>query len=91
MNGYRAPTPRPVMVIAAIAMAAVTFGLFVVVPAQMAAGGARTPTSIASTKAVPAASEVAIIPLRIEVIGERESKTAFDRVHRVQPKQNRAS
>ena len=91
MNHYKTSIPRTAVGVAAIAMAAITFGLFIVVPAQMAAGSAKNYPAMAMQTAAPVATEVAINPARIEVVGRREDRTAFEPVPQIQPKSNHAS
>lgn len=86
MNGYPAPTHRTAFGFAAMALSAMTFGIFVVVPAQLDQGTGTTPASFAAKAAAPAASEVVISPARIEVFGEREEKTAFEPGPQARPK-----
>ncbi len=76
MNRFDNSTPRIACGIAAVAMTAMTLGLLVVVPTKMDSGS-RDAVSLATAKAVtPAATEVAISPERIEVVGVREANVA---------------
>lgn len=86
MNRYPAPTHRTAFGFAAMALSAMTFGIFVVLPAKMDQGTGTMPASFAAKAAPPAASEVVISPARIEVVGEREEKTAFEPIPQARPK-----
>lgn len=69
MNSYEPETPRALFATAAIALTAITLGVFVVMPAHFDSGFAPA-TTLASAPATPAAPiEVAISPARIDVIG----------------------
>jgi len=71
MNPYQISTPRAALVIAAIALTALTLGVSVVAPAKMDSGSAEVRT--AAQKTVTATPIQAVIdPARIEVIGVRE-------------------
>ena len=76
MNRYPSSTPRAAFGITAIALTALTIGLAVVVPARMSPGYPAAGTVPAAQAVAPAATEVAIIPGRITVIGVRESTVA---------------
>jgi hypothetical protein len=76
MNRYPSSTPRTAFGITAIALTALTIGLAVVVPARMSPGYPAVGTVLAAQAVAPAATEVAIIPGRITVIGVRESTVA---------------
>ena len=76
MNRYPSSTPRAAFGITAIALTALTIGLAVVVPARMSPGYPAVGTVLAAQAVAPAATEVAIIPGRITVIGVRESTVA---------------
>lgn len=88
MNRYPDQTPRAALGFAAVAMTAMTFGLLVVAPAMMYGGGASAPATTAAD--APAATEVAISPARIDVIGERAQKTAFEPTRQILRKQGHA-
>ena len=84
MNSYEPSTPRAAFGLAAVAMAAISIGAMVVLPAKLDSADAVT---LAAAKAAPAASsevviipapiEVAISPARIDVIGVREPNVAW--------------
>lgn len=85
MNSYQPPTPRAAFGLAAVAMAAISIGAMVVLPAKLDSIGADAFT-LASAKAGPTAVEVAISPApieiaispaSIEVIGVREPNVAW--------------
>ena len=75
MNRYQPKAPRAAFGIAAIAMTVLTLGLAVVVPAKLAPAGPEASTLLAVKSKAPA-TEVTIVPARIEVIGVRESTVA---------------
>jgi hypothetical protein len=79
MHRYNFPTPRAraAFGLAAVAMSAMTIGLFVAVPAELASAShaERAPATASSAPAAPI--EVAISPARIDVVGERTEQTAF--------------
>ncbi len=66
MNSYEPSTPRAAFGLAAVAMAAISIGAMVVLPAKLDSIGADAVT-LASAKAGPTAVEVAISPAPIEV------------------------
>ena len=74
MNRYEIKIPRVAVGVAAVAMAVLTLGVAVIVPAQMASGG---PEVLAESKVV-APTEVAIIPSHIEVVGIRPQTVALE-------------
>jgi len=80
MNRYVVTIPRVTFVIAALAMTALTLGASVVAPAEEEARARPAATVAYSAVDAPAPIEVAIIPARIDVVGERESRTMFGAV-----------
>jgi hypothetical protein len=76
MNRYQPKAPRAAFGIAAVAMTVLTLGLAVVVPAKLAPEGQSAATLLAARSKAPAATEVRIVPARIEVLGVRESTVA---------------
>ena len=66
MNSYETETPRALFATVAVALTAITLGVFVVMPAHFDSGFAPA-TTLASASAAPI--EVAISPARIDVIG----------------------
>lgn len=76
MNNYQSSTPRVALGIAAVAMTAVTFGVFIVMPAMVESGGEGVRTQAVAKVVIPDATEVVIIPARIEVLGVRETGLA---------------
>jgi hypothetical protein len=76
MNNYQSSTPRVALGIAAAAMTAVTFGVFIVMPAMIESAGEGVRTQAVAKVVIPDATEVAIIPGRIEVLGVRETGLA---------------
>jgi hypothetical protein len=79
MNRFPPRTPRAAFGLAAIALTALTFGLAVVAPARLDSANtdARPPVTVADMK--DAASEAAVIPYRIEVVGVRDPNLASSR------------
>jgi hypothetical protein len=80
MNRYPNPTPRAVPAIAAAALTAATLGLAVFLPATVdrAADEARIVSVV--PLAAPAATEVAIVPSHIDVVGVRQPEVAANGV-----------
>jgi hypothetical protein len=77
MNSYQPSTPRAKLGLIAVAMAAITFGVMVVLPAAQDSGSTDIVT-LATAKASSAAPiEVAISPARIDVIAVREPDVAW--------------
>jgi hypothetical protein len=72
MNPYQISAPRAALVIAAIALTALTIGVSVVAPVKMDPGSAEVPTLAAQKTVTPTPIEAVIDPARIEVIGVRE-------------------
>ena len=66
MNRYKPATPRAALGLTAVAMAAITMGALVVLPAKLDAAGADPSTLAAAKAATPI--EVAIVPARIDVL-----------------------
>ncbi len=79
MNAYHTSTPRAALVIAAIALTALTLGVSVVAPAKMDSGTPGAGSLAAQNTVAPTPIQAAIDPARIEVIGVREP--AFIPVH----------
>jgi hypothetical protein len=73
-----------------MAMTAITFALFVVAPAKMNPGTGNASAPIASKTGAPDVIEVLVSPSRIDVVGERGEKTAFEPTPRAQPKDRHA-
>ena len=76
MNNYQSSSPRVALGIAAVAMTAVTFGVFIVMPATIESGGEGVRTQAATKIVTPAVTEAVIIPGRIEVLAVRETELA---------------
>ena len=77
MNSYQPSIPRAALGSIAAAMAAITIGAMVVLPATL---DTATPASLALAKAAAspvAPIEVAISPARIDVVGAREPDVAW--------------
>ena len=68
MNRYKPSTPRAALGLTAVAMAAITMGALVVLPAKLDAAGADPSTLAAAKAATRAPIEVAIVPARIDVL-----------------------
>ncbi len=79
-------THRKACVVGAAAMAAITFAVFVVVPAHLAAPGGEAPVQAAATALAPSAVEVTITASPIEVIGVRAQKTLLERALALVPR-----
>ena len=75
MNRYQPSMPRTALMLAAVAMSALTLGASIA-PARLHEG----PPPAALAVDASAATEVAIIPARIEVVGKREPQTVFGAV-----------
>ena len=77
MNRYEPSTFRPAFGVAAVAISAVTLALAVVLPVGLASAcedatlASRTPTAI----------EVAIVPSRIDVVGQRSRTVVLEPVN----------
>ena len=85
MYRFRPTTPRAALGTIAVAMAAITFGLAVLVPAKMESGSPEAGTVMAS-KAIPATpTEVFIVPASIDVVEVCEPAKAFEPVGYVRP------
>ncbi|HEY2967452.1 MAG TPA: hypothetical protein VGK75_03705 [Casimicrobiaceae bacterium] len=91
MNSYQTSTPRVTLVIAALALTALTIGVSVVVPATMDSGSRELGLLAARESVAPMPIPVFIEPASIEVVAAREP--AFIRVHvrSVQPKHKQQS
>jgi len=76
MNSYQPSTPRAAFGLAAVAMAAISIGAMVVLPAKFDSVSADAVT-LASAKAGPTAVKVAISPASVNVIGVREPNVAW--------------
>jgi hypothetical protein len=73
MNRYQSYAPRPLLGLAATALAVATLSIAVVMPSNSQAGSERALTSAQVTEAVR------IEPSRIEVIGTRATLIADER------------
>ena len=67
MNRYKPSYFRPAFGIAAAALSAVTLAIAVVLPVGLSA---TCPDDVTLVRSTPAATEVAIIPSRIEVVAQ---------------------
>ena len=65
MNRYKPSTPRAALGLTAVAMAAITMGALVVLPAKLDAAGADPSTLAAAKAATKAPIEVAIVAIPI--------------------------
>jgi hypothetical protein len=77
MKRYQAATPRAAMMIAAVAMSALTLGLSVL-PAILGSGNAETQLGDAAGARPPMAADFVRHGTPIMVYGVREQKTAFE-------------
>ena len=76
MNRYVSTMPRATFIIGALALSVLTLGASIA-PARLEAE-VRAPQAVAYAPTDgAAATEVAIVPARIEVVGEREPRTVF--------------
>jgi hypothetical protein len=83
MNGYKPSTPRAALGLAAVAMAAITMGALVVLPAQLESVSASPNTLVATEAATKAPITVAISPACIDVRGEVDREAHVHRVARI--------
>jgi hypothetical protein len=77
MDSYQPSTPRAVLGLIAVAMAAITVGALVVLPATLDSTSADVFTLATAAASTKAPIEVAIIPARIDVIAVREPNVAW--------------
>ena len=79
MNRYEITVPRKTFIVGAFAMMVLTLGASIA-PSRLESE--RFAASVAAQRAADArdATEVAIIPARIEVVGAREPQTVFGAV-----------
>jgi len=89
MKTYQTATPRAAMMIAAVAMSALTLGLSVL-PAILGPGNAETQLGADAGAKAPKAADVARIGTPNMVYGVREQKTAFEPVGRNLPTRKEA-
>ena len=75
MNRYESRMPRAIFIVGALALSVLTLGASVA-PARLAEPRAAETVAYAPIDA-SAATEVAITPARIDVVGEREPRTMF--------------
>jgi len=85
MNRYQFTLPRTSFGLAAIALSAITFGVLVVAPASVISDRNAAAVLSASKAGVSAPREIAIVPARIDVVGEREKTMAFEPARRTLP------
>lgn len=76
MKRYKSKTPRMAIGLAAVAMTAMTFGVSVVVPAQLSAATEEIGNLAVAAPMTAAPIEVAIRPARIDIVAERDQRTA---------------
>ena len=79
MNRYVITVPRTTFIVAALALAALTLGA-AVAPARVDSPAPATATLADARAQETIATEVAIVPARIEVVGLREPQTVFTTV-----------
>jgi len=72
MDSYQPSTPRAALGLIAVAMAAITIGALVVLPATLDSANPDMFTLAKATAGTAAPIEVAISPARIDVIAARE-------------------
>ena len=75
MNRYETSTPRAALGLTAVAMAVITTGTLVVLPAQLGSVSAQTYTLAAAKSATDAAVGIAVAPARVAVVSvDRETR-----------------
>jgi len=79
MNRYVVTVPRKTFVVGAFAMTVLTLGASIA-PARLDSDAVAASTVAHRAIESPAATEVAIIPARIEVVGQRQPQTIFSAV-----------
>lgn len=79
MNRYVITVPRKTFIVGAIAMTALTLGASIA-PARMDSPAPATATAAYVSAEETAATEVAIVPARLDVVGVREPRTVFTAV-----------
>ena len=79
MNRYVITLPRTTFIVAALAMAALTLGASIA-PARMDSPAVAATTVAYVPVETATATEVAIVPARIEVVGVREPQTVLTAV-----------
>ena len=79
MNRYVITMPRTTFIVAALALTALTLGA-AIAPARVNSPAPATATVAYARTQEAAATEVAIVPARIEVVGAREPRTVFTAV-----------
>ena len=77
MNSYQPSTPRAALGSIAAAMAAITIGAIVVLPATLDSAVSEGVTLAKAAASTAAPVEVAISPARIDVIAVREPNVAW--------------
>lgn len=85
MNSYEPSTHRAAFGLAAVAMAAITIGALIVLPAKLGSVSADLFTLASAKAGMPAPIEVAISPARIEVFAVRDPNVAWAVTDAVQP------
>ena len=91
MKQYQISSPRKIFAIVAVAMTAITIGFSVVVPTQIQSGARDARTLTASKAVTLAPAEVVAAPLRVEVIGVRDSELISVQVRSAPPKRKQES
>jgi hypothetical protein len=91
MNPYQTSTPRAALVIAAIALTALTLGASVIAPAKMDSGSTEVRTLAAQKSVTPTPMQVVIDPARIEVVADREPGFISVHGHNVPAKRKQQS
>jgi hypothetical protein len=79
MNRYVITVPRKTFIVGAIAMTALTLGASIA-PARMDSPAPATATVAYVSAEQTAATEVEIVPARLDVVGAREPRTVFTAV-----------
>jgi hypothetical protein len=79
MNRYEIKVPRKTFIVGAFAMTVLTLGASIA-PARFESGAFAASAAAQRAADARVATEVAIIPARIEVVGAREQQTVFGAV-----------
>ena len=91
MNRYESTTHRAAFGIAAIAMSALTLGLTVVLPANLAGDRHEAQVLAVATRVAPAPREVAIIPARIDVSANCDQKMPVEQARNTSANRDQSS
>ena len=90
MKRYEITVPRTTFIIGAFAMMVLTLGASIA-PTRLESDAVAASAPVQRATDVPAATEVAIVPARIEVVGTREPQTMFGALRQFFTRQVQAS